>query len=87
MRLHVLTFCRFLVLGSKCSYFVLIFYETFSPITDENHSWRLQFTQTGDVVTIECFNTTLEEYKVIYPNGIFDYITKDDFGGIQVTLL
>ena len=26
---------------------------------------------------------TLEEYKVIYPEGTFDYITKGDFNGVH----
>ena len=28
-------------------------------------------------------NTTLEEYKVIYPERISDHITKDDFRGVH----
>ena len=27
------------------------------------------------------FNTTVGEYKVIYPDGTTDYVTKDDFDG------
>ena len=30
------------------------------------------------------FNTNLEEYKVIYPNGTCDYIIKYDFDGVQI---
>ena len=33
------------------------------------------------------FVTKLEEYKVIYSNGSFDYITNNDFNGVQVTFL
>ena len=33
---------------------------------------------------IEYFNITLEEYKVIYPDGTSDYIKKDDIDGVQV---
>ena len=36
---------------------------------------------------IEYLNTTLEEYKLIHPNGISDCIKKDDFDGVQVILL
>ena len=31
---------------------------------------------------IKYFNTTLEEYKVIYPDGTSDYITKGEFDGV-----
>ena len=33
------------------------------------------------------FNTTLEEYKVIYRDGTSDYITEGAFDGVQVILL
>ena len=33
----------------------------------------------GDIGEIDYYNTTLKEYKVKYPDGISDYITKDDF--------
>ena len=33
------------------------------------------------------FKNALEEYKVIYLDGTYDYITKDGFDGIQVYLL
>ena len=33
------------------------------------------------------FSTTLEEYKVIYPDGTPDYIATDDFDGVQVVFL
>ena len=36
---------------------------------------------------IEYFNTALEEYKVIYPNGTSGYIKRDDFGDVQIILL
>ena len=36
---------------------------------------------------IERFNATLEEYKIIYPNGKSDYIAKDVFDGVQVFFL
>ena len=35
----------------------------------------------------ENFDTTLEDYKVIYDDGTSDYITKDDFDCVQVILL
>ena len=35
---------------------------------------------------IECLKTTLEDYKVIYPNGTSDYIIKDYFDGVLVIL-
>ena len=41
----------------------------------------------GDIGDIEYFNTTLEKCKVRYPNGTSDYITKDEFIGVQVILL
>ena len=37
------------------------------------------------VCQINC-NTTLEECKVINPDGISDYITKDHFDGLQIIL-
>ena len=33
------------------------------------------------------FNTTLEKCKVIYPDGTFDYITKEESSCVQVILL
>ena len=36
---------------------------------------------------MEYFNTTLEEYKVIYPDATSDYITKHDFDSVQITFL
>ena len=33
---------------------------------------------------IEYFNSTLEEYRVIYPKGTPDYITKDNFDNVHV---
>ena len=36
---------------------------------------------------IERFNATLEEYKIIYPNGKSNYIAKDVFDGVQVFFL
>ena len=36
---------------------------------------------------LEYFNTTVEEYKVIYPSETSDYITKDDFDDVHVILL
>ena len=39
------------------------------------------------LMLLGCFNTTLEEGKIIYLNGTFDYITKDNFHGIHVILL
>ena len=38
----------------------------------------------GDIMY---FNTALEEYKVVYPDGTYDYIRKDDFDGVQIILL
>ena len=35
-------------------------------------------------MSIEYFNTTLEEYRVIYPKGTPDYITKDNFDNVYV---
>ena len=32
---------------------------------------------------MEYFNSILEEYKVIKPNGISDYITKHDFDSVE----
>ena len=83
---NVLIFGRFS--ASKCSIFGLIFYETFlrplrAKITpDINNSLKL-----GDIGDIEYFNTTLEEYKVINPDGTSHYITKDEFDGVHVILL
>ena len=34
-----------------------------------------------DIRDAECFNSTLEEYKVIYPDGKSNYISKDGFDG------
>ena len=36
---------------------------------------------------IKYFNTVLKEYKVAYPDKTSDYLTIDDFDGIQVILL
>ena len=36
---------------------------------------------------IKYFNTVLKEYKVAYPVKTSDYLTIDDFDGIQVLLL
>ena len=36
---------------------------------------------------IKYFDTTLEEYKVVYPNRTSNYITKDDFDYVKVILL
>ena len=47
--------------------------------TEETRSRRLWVCQ------INC-NTTLEECKVINPDGISDYITKDHFDGLQIIL-
>ena len=55
--------------------FVLIFYETFLPVNDD-------YTLIGEY--IEYFNTILGEYKVPYLDGTCDYITEDDFDGVQV---
>ena len=33
------------------------------------------------------FNTTLEDYQAIYPDGTFDDITKDDLDDLPVILL
>ena len=33
------------------------------------------------------FVTKLEEYKVIYSSGSSDYITNNNFNGVQVTFL
>ena len=30
----------------------------------------------------EYFNTNLEEFKVLYPNGTSDYSQRDDFDGV-----
>ena len=42
------------------------------------------FSIIGDIMNTEYFNTTFEEYKVIKPDGTSDYITKNDFGSVQV---
>ena len=34
---------------------------------------------------MEYASTTLEEYDVIYPDATFDYITKHDYDGVQIT--
>ena len=34
---------------------------------------------------MEYASTTLKEYDVIYPDGTFDYITKHDYDGVQIT--
>ena len=34
---------------------------------------------------MEYVSTTLEEYDVIYPDATFDYITKHDYDGVQIT--
>ena len=73
--LNVLTFWRFPV--SKY-YLVYISYETFWPVNGKNYSKRWEFSQIGYVGDIE-YSPAFEEYKVIYLNGAFDYITKDDF--------
>ena len=36
---------------------------------------------------IKHFDTTLEEYKVVYPNRTSNYITKYDFDYVKVILL
>ena len=36
---------------------------------------------------MQYFNTILEEYKVMQPNGAFNYIAKDSFNGVQVMFL
>lgn len=38
----------------------------------------------GDIIH---YNTALEEYKVVYPDDTSDYITKNDFDGVQVILI
>ena len=35
------------------------------------------------LILLGYFNTTLEEDKVIYPNGTSNYIAKDDFDGVS----
>ena len=39
------------------------------------------------IVDIMYFNTALEEYKVVYPDGTSDYIRKDDFDSVQIIFL
>ena len=34
---------------------------------------------------MEYTSTTLEEYGIIYPDATFDYITKHDYDGVQIT--
>ena len=36
---------------------------------------------------MEYLNTTLEDYKVIYPDATSGYITKHDFDGVKITFL
>ena len=36
---------------------------------------------------IKYFNTVIKEYKVAYPDKTSDYLTIDDFDGIQIILL
>ena len=38
----------------------------------------------GGIGNIEYFNTTLEEYRVIYPKGTPYYITKDNFDNVHI---
>ena len=35
----------------------------------------------------EYFNTTLEKYKVIYPDRSFDHISKYEFDRVQIIVL
>ena len=68
MRLDVPIFWTFS--ASKCSYFVLIFDETFLPVNSG---------RSGDIGDIEYFNIYLEAQKAKYPNRTSDYITNDGF--------
>ena len=36
---------------------------------------------------MQYFNTILEEYENMDPNGTFNYITKESIDGVQVMLL
>ena len=68
MRLNVPIFWTFS--ASKCSYFVLIFDETFLSVNSGG---------SGDIGDIEYFNTYLEAQKAKYPDRTSDYITNDGF--------
>ena len=82
MRLSVLSFLWFS--ASKCSYVVLIYYEIFLSVHGKNYYWHQKLSLIEDIGDIEYFNATLDEHKIIYLNGTYYYITKDDFDGIQV---
>ena len=89
MKLSGLIFCRFS--ASKYFYFVYILYETFLPVNDKNYSWRWLGSLVGHIGDIEYFNTTLGEYKAIYPDGnIYFWLhhkKKNDFDDVQVIFL
>ena len=65
--------------------FILISTEKFYLLTLEITCGQLKAVKLCH--DIEYFNTTVEEYKVIYTNETSDYITKDDFDSVYVILL
>ena len=39
------------------------------------------------LILLGYFTSTTERFKVIFPNGIYHYITKNDFDDVQVIFL
>ena len=75
------------VYSTTCSYFILIFYETFLPNNGKNvtpdanfiyfiKGWAHFINQwfPKELGDIQYFNSTFKKSKVIYPDGTFDYI-------------
>ena len=52
------------------------------------HSDQLMVKITPNIIKslgdLKYFNTTPDAYKATYSNGTSNYITKDDFDGVQV---
>ena len=86
----------FIVFILKMFFFVLLFYEIFftwtTKITPEVNelAWNQKgrFCEhgkfIGDILRLVNFNTALEEYKVRYPDGKSDCITKNCFFSVRV---
>ena len=63
---------------------LFLFTMKYSISHGKNYYWHQKLSLIGDIGDIEYFNPTLDEHKIIYLNGTYYYITKDDFDGIQV---
>ena len=80
MRFRVLVLWRFS--DPKCSYLSL-FLGKFLSFNVENYLCERKLKLYKLWYDIEYFNTTLEEYKIIYPNETSDYIINDGFDSVR----